>query len=108
MIAPKGHRILVKPDEVQKEFGEMGIVIAMDERMERGGMQTGTLVGIGDSAWKAFGPNFTGERWANEGDHVLYSRYAGKFVEDPENDELFLIMNDEDLLAVLSTGEENV
>jgi co-chaperonin GroES (HSP10) len=33
------------------------------------------------------------------GDTVFYAKYAGKWIRDPETDEEFLIVNDEDIVA---------
>lgn len=103
MIKPTGHRVLVRPDKVEKTYGDSKIVIAMDEKLEKGGVQKGLLVDIGPQAWKAFGSDFTGEPWAEQGDYVYFARYAGKFVEDPSEPEIpYMIMNDEDILGVIT------
>lgn len=118
MIKVRGFRVIVKPDKVQKET-ESGIVLAGDEKLKKTGMQRGILVAIGDQAWAAFrsvdenGKEVNGRPWAKPGDYVLFSRHAGRFIHDPfENDEdeanEYLIMNDEDILAVLVEGENPV
>lgn len=109
-IKPVGHRILVKPEDVNKrleyDFGEAGkFKIQTDEKLERSMEIYGVLVAAGDQAWKAFGPNHSGEPWAKPGDKILFSRHAGKYVQDPETEEEFLLMNDEDITAVITGGE---
>lgn len=96
MLIPLGHTILVKPDEIETKT-KSGIVLVIDEKLEKAGQMLGTLVAIGDQAYKAFSSDFTGEPWALPGDRVLFSRYAGKNVVDPETGENYLIMNDDDL-----------
>lgn len=101
MIKPAGHRVIVKPDPVE-ETSESGIVIRTESetKMEQSGQIFGTLVGIGPNAWKAFDD---GHAWASEGDRVIYSRYAGRYVTDPEDpDEKLVVLNDEDILATIS------
>lgn len=105
MIKPCGHKVIVKADPVQKT-SEGGILIVADEKMEKAGIQRGTLVAHGPQAWKAFSNDFTGEPWASPGDYVVYARFAGKFIEDPYTKEEYLIMNDEDILAIMS--EEDI
>ena len=102
MIKPTGHRVLIKPDKVEITTAS-GIVLGVDEKMEKGGVQKGLLVDHGDQAWKAFSLSFNGEPWANKGDYIYFSRYAGKFVQDPADpDTEYMIMNDEDILGVIT------
>lgn len=100
MITPCGHRVLIKADPIEKTTTG-GIVIVMDERLAKADQMRGTIVGVGPQAWKAFSKDYTGEPWASEGDRVLYARYAGKEVEDPTTGEIFVIVNDEDVVAVI-------
>ena len=103
MIIPTGYRILVKPDNVE-QITKSGIVLVTDEKLERPAQHVGTLVSVGKQAWKAFSKTYDGEPWAYVGDRIIYSKYAGKFVKDPETQEEFVIMNDEDVVAII-TGE---
>ncbi len=100
MITPVGHRVLVKPASVEKKTAG-GILLAdtVVDKHQRD-QQKGTVVAIGENAWKAFDG---GEPWCKVGDLVLFSRYGGKIVYD--NDEEFRVLNDEDIVAIVS---ENV
>ena len=100
-----GHRILVEKDPLEEET-EGGIVLVLDEKLEKANQMVGTLVGVGQSAWKAFGLNFDGEPWAKVGDRIMFSRFAGKHIDDPETGKEYTIMNDEDVVAVV-TGEKH-
>lgn len=106
MIHPVGHRLLVKVDEANLET-DWGFEIVSDKKLENAYQIIGTLVAIGDQAWKAFGPNFTGEPWAKVGDRVMFAEYAGKTVIDPETEEMYKLMNDEDITAIVE-GEKSV
>lgn len=99
-IHPTGYRVIVKPDEIETETAS-GIVLVQDEKLERAGQQRGTLVAVGKEAWKD-----DSEPFAEVGDWILYSRYAGRVVEDPITDEQYWIMNDEDVLCVLDREAE--
>ncbi len=94
-LKPVGHRVLVKPDDLETET-ESGIVYRLNTSQERSGQIFGTLVEIGPTAWKAFDD---GEPWAEIGDRVAYARYAGKWIEDPETKEMYVIMNDDDIVG---------
>lgn len=102
MIKPTGHRVLIKPDKVEKTTAS-GIILGIDEKLEKGGVQKGLLVDTGPQAWKAFSVDFSGPPWATAGDYIYFSRYAGKFVQDPADpDTEYMIMNDEDILGVIT------
>jgi co-chaperonin GroES (HSP10) len=117
MIIPKGHRVLIKPDEVESQTAT-GIILVQDERLAKGGNQFGTIVSVGKQAWKAFrevdenGKEVNGRPWAEVGDRVIFAKYAGKFVYDPttgtsdKDREEYLIINDEDIVAVIKDEKE--
>ncbi len=108
MINPSGHKILIKPEAVETESAGGIIYGNFDERLEKSGIQRGVLVAYGSQAWKAFSRDFDGEPWAELGDYLFYSQYAGKILIDPVDDAEYIIMNDEDVLAVVTTGSNTV
>lgn len=99
MLQVKGYRILVKPDEVEKTSAG-GIIMVLDEKLERTGQQYGRVVGIGDTCWS----EIDSEPWCAVGDRILFSKHAGRFVYDPETEDELMIMNDTDVLAVDDKG----
>lgn len=103
-----GHNILIETDEVNltTDWG-FDLTSSTDQRLENAANIIGTLVSVGSQAWKAYGFNFSGEPWAKEGDRVMFKKYSGDIVEDPETGKSFLLMQDGDIKAVI-TGEENV
>jgi chaperonin GroES len=113
MIKVTGHRVLIKEDPVEKKT-KGGIILATDEKRERAGLMHGILVSVGPDCWKAFrkidreGIERDGEPWARKGDYVLFARHAGRFIKDPTNGDEFVIMNDEDILGVISSGSTQV
>ena len=101
-IRVKGDRVLVKPDMVELKT-QAGLIIAADKKIEQAGQQYGTVVAVGPEAW-----DDRKEPFAEVGDYVLYSQYAGKVVHDPaDNNEGYVIMNDVDILATLDRPEES-
>jgi co-chaperonin GroES (HSP10) len=97
MIKPAGHRVLVKPDEVEEKVGSLYLAVETKER--RANEQIfGTLVAIGANAWKAFDD---GSAWAKVGDRVTFAKYGGFTIEDPVTKEKLRLLNDEDICAVV-------
>lgn len=110
-IKVAGPRVLVKPDAVEKTT-ESGIVLTSstyEEKLEKAGQERGTVVAIGSIAFKAFeiGPNgeHIGEPWCKVGDHIQYSKYANTVTKDIDTGEEYVIINDEDVKAVLREAE---
>ena len=101
-----GHRVIVKPDPVETKTAG-GIILTPDEKRESAGSQKGTVLQVGPMAWKneAYGFGMEGwSPWCKAGDRVFFARYAGKFIrttDDPKNMEYFIVMNDEDIQAVI-------
>jgi co-chaperonin GroES (HSP10) len=61
---------------------------------------------VGPDAWKAFhyNSNPNGEEfvpWARVGDFIAFAKYSGKMLEDPEDGQKYIVINDEDVVAVL-------
>ena len=104
MIIPAGHRILVRPDKIEDvdpayaRAKQAGIHLIEDHQTrERAGVDKGTVLAIGSTAFRDFG----GDAWCSEGDHIAYARHAGKWVKDPDTDEDVLILNDEDVCCII-------
>ncbi len=112
MIIPAGHRLLVKPfkieevDEVMKKHSaflrEFQIVKGEgQEKREAASVDRATVVAVGATAFKDFG----GEPWCKVGDQVFIAKHAGKVVNDPADDEMYLLLNDEDIVAIIKDSE---
>lgn len=102
MLKAVGHRVMVKPREVKKTTAS-GIAIVLDEKIEKSATVIGTVVGVGPDAWKTMYITGTAsEPWAKVGDEVYYAKYAGKWVIDEDTQTEYLIINDEDITAVIS------
>ena len=116
MIIPVGHRVLVKRERVEdhdptfKQAKAAGIVIPETEDRQRAqaGLDKGTVTAIGPDAWKGFylaaNPSDANLRgfipWATVGDVVVFAKYAGKVIQDLDN-ENYVALNDDDIIAVL-------
>jgi co-chaperonin GroES (HSP10) len=106
-ITPILHRILVKPDvleEVDETFKaakQAGIVFDFMERdREQAAIDTGVVLDFGPTAFKDFGadnPLAVGVR-------VVYAKYGGKAIVDPATKIRYVLLNDEDVIAIIKEG----
>lgn len=104
MIVPTLHRILVKADkleDVDKTFvkaKQMGIVIPEHEDRKRAqaGVDKGIVIAVGPTAFR----DFNSESPIKEGDYIAYARFGGKIITDPDTDEDFVVLNDEDIVCI--------
>jgi len=101
---PCGHRLVVKPfkqeevDEVLKNAKKFGFeIVNENKKREDASVDTGIVLAIGPTAWH----DFKSEAWCAVGDTILFAKFSGKFVEDPETKEDVVILNDEDVIAVV-------
>lgn len=97
---PAGHRILIRPFEVEKmSKGTAGMQIILPfsvQDNEQKAQTEGLLLKVGPTAWDQLSQE--GTKWAEVGDTVLYSRYGG--IKYFENDIEYAIMNDEEINGV--------
>jgi len=106
MITPLLHRILVKQNKIEdtnKDYlraAKAGIIIPEHEDKVRAqaGVDTGTIVSIGPTAYKDFGVTPP----IKVGDVVAFARFSGKVVRDPEGDVEYVLLNDEDICVIIT------
>ena len=92
MIKPLGDRVVIEPID-QEETTASGIVLP-DSAKEK--PQEGKVVAVGA------GKVENGERVAlevSEGDHIIFSKYAGTEVEYKGKE--YLILREDDILAIV-------
>ena len=89
-----GNKVIVAPKDVET-ISEGGIIMggANFERNERAECSEGTVVDIGPSAY--LDPIMGGEPWVKVGDKVIYAKYSGKFIKNPEDDKEYVVINDD-------------
>lgn len=102
-IIPTGHRVLVKPfnieqhDKAFESAKKAGIfLLEQEERKMQVNIDKGTVLDIGPTAFEAFG----NVAWYAVGDVVGFTKFGGKYIKNPETNEDFLILNDEDVICV--------
>ncbi len=101
-LTPVGYFLLVKPQEVE-EVTEGGIILSGSTlKQDRLATDLGVIQKIGPIAWHGFAD---GTPWAKVGDVVMFAKYAGKRITDPETGVEYLLINDNDVLSVVDIGE---
>lgn len=106
MLEVVGHRVLIKPQHFAEELSDGALKgfkldVGDEWKRERAATVIGTIMGVGPNAWLGFD---NGDPWAKVGDRVYYAKYSGKTVE--EDDVLYIVCNDEDIIAIVH-DEEN-
>ncbi|TMN22588.1 co-chaperone GroES [Lentibacillus cibarius] len=94
MIKPLGDRVVIELVE-QEETTKSGIVLP-DSAQEK--PQEGTVVAVGSGRTADNGEKMALE--VNEGDRIIYSKFAGTEVNYDGKE--YLIMRESDILAVIS------
>lgn len=97
-VTPAGYRVLVA-DEPQEEVTKGGIVLpnsALD--LARGTCVLGTVVSLGDLAYSREDMEEFND-WANPGDTVTFSKYAG--IRFRVHGNPVRILNDDEIQAVI-------
>lgn len=103
-IRVPGHRVLIKPEAVE-EVSAGGIVLAkpgQQAKLELMATERGTVIAVGPTCWHNYDKDSPDWKpWCKPGDRVVFAKYAGKLIKNPDTEEEFFIMNDEDIQVVL-------
>jgi len=101
MIKVTGCRILVKPyklqehDKVYDSAKKAGIILTeVSERKEQVNIDKGVVLQVGTKCHE----DYVGDLAV--GDTIAYAKFGGKFITEPNSEELFLVINDEDVVAI--------
>jgi len=94
-IKPIGFSVLVKPDPVE-EVSKGGIILNTDQRDEAVIIK-GTLIAKGKGAWS----DKPEDSYPDVGDKVIYAKYAGTEIKDPDDGEKYRLIIDEDIKAIV-------
>lgn len=100
MLKPTGFCVLVRPDSA-KDALKTNMIEIPDSVLDKQRLEvdTGELVAVSKFAWT--GIQGTTEPWAKVGDRVVYAKYGGKLMTDPETGEKLMLLNDKDIIGVL-------
>jgi co-chaperonin GroES (HSP10) len=105
LIVP-GCRLLIKPlkeEEVDpkiKAAKALGIqFLDEDTRKSQINIDRGVVLKIGPEADKVYISGL------EVGDTIGFTKFGGKFIEDPETKEMLLVINDEDLVVIFKENK---
>lgn len=94
-------KVLVKPLDVLKDEYKTNIpgfeIAGREKDRVQQAVDRGIVVACGPVAFKAYDV----ENPLKAGDTIVYAKFAGKEVIDPETNEKFTVLNDEDVQAIL-------
>ena len=102
MLKPAGFAILIEPQKIEKDLrvseDSKLVIPEFIKEKQRVECSTGTVLAIGPQAWKDLG---TGEPWCNVGDKIMFSKYGGKLYTNEATKEVFVMINDRDVIGVI-------
>lgn len=95
MLKPLGNRVIIQKSE-QEQTTKSGIVLT-DSAKEKS--NEGTIIAVGAGRILEDGSRVAPE--VNEGDNVVFQQFVGTEVK--RGDETYLIVNEEDILAIIES-----
>lgn len=111
------HRILVEREipedtdaiktKVAMEKAGFVVPTAVKDDLERranreiASMDKGTVIALGETAFKDYGIDSP----IKPGDYIIYAKFGGKDVTDPDDNKKYVIINDEDVVCILTKKE---
>lgn len=101
MIIPAGHKVLIKPKPVETKHGVIELVL--DKDRELAATTEGEVIALGETAYMKVDD---GRPWVKPGDKVLYAKYAGAMVIDPETQVDYVVVHDVDIVCIIKDKGE--
>lgn len=101
MIIPAGHKVLIKPRPVEKKHKGV-IELVLDEQRELAATTEGEVIALGETAYMKVDD---GRPWVKPGDKVLYAKYAGAMVIDPDTEEDYVVVHDVDIVCIIQENK---
>lgn len=95
-ISPKGHRLLVLPDEVETTT-KSGIIVStgVQEFREQLAQVDGVVVAMGNTCYSD-----QPEPWCKVGDRIIFGKYSG-IIREGKDGKKYRIVNDLDCVATI-------
>lgn len=111
------HRILVKRDEpvdtdatkTKKEMERLGFQtseyfqkeLEKQAGREAASQDRGIVVAVGPTAFKDYGIDSP----IRIGDYIVYSKFDGKDIVDPDDEQTYTVLNDESVIAIITSNK---
>lgn len=96
-IRPAGHRVLVRLKQIKESKGKIVLPDHVKENHQHA-TQEAYVEALGITAYKGYDQ---GSPWCKVGDLVLIAKYSGEDRVDENTGEVYRIINDEDVFAIL-------
>jgi len=98
---PTGWTVLIDPEYSKTMDWGNGLKFEIVEPDRQGiaAVTKGQVVAMGKDCYR--GSRFS-EPWCKVGDVVIYARYGGVIIEDPETKKKYVLLNDEDIKGVVN------
>lgn len=103
-IEPCGYRLAVRPltleeadDGYKTSIPGFSIAKTDEFKAKEMGIDQGVVISLGPTAFKDYGD----VAWCKAGDTIAYAKYSGKLLDDPDTREKILILNDQDVVAII-------
>ncbi len=110
MLIPVTHRVVVKQLQLEatrqeyKRANAMGLIIpeTEDKMRAQAGVDQGTIIAFGPTAFR----DFETEIPFKVGDFIAFAKYSGKVITDPEDNQEYVVINDDDVICVIKENKE--
>lgn len=95
-ISPKGHRVLVLPDEIEVKTAS-GIIttVGAQQLREELAQVDGVVVAMGNTCYSD-----QPEPWCKTGDRVVFGKYSG-IIREGKDGKKYRVINDLDVVATV-------
>ena len=102
-LRPTEYNVIVAPARVAKTVGAAGAIVAPDEYVESAemAMQVGRIVAMSPLAFNYDQWNDSPDLKPKVGDIVWYARYAGALIECAFDGQMYRMVKDKDVAAVI-------
>lgn len=109
MITPLLHYVIVKQekladvDPTYQRAKAAGLLIADhdDNKRAQAGVDKGTVISLGPTAYR----DYNVDPPIKPGDFVAFAKFSGKVITDPEDNQDYVLLNDQDIVCVITRKE---
>ena len=109
-LRPTEYNVIVAPARVAKTLGASGVLQAPDEYVETAemAMQVGRIVSMSPLAFNYDAWKDNEDQRPKVGDIIWYARYAGALIESAFDGQMYRMIKDKDVAAVIEQPDADV